>query len=482
MHKTATRSTEKGEGSRSLRHRIRPGLLLAFVIALAAYATLAVNWYPVITPDSLEYLDHSQDLSGYGFVQSGFRQIGYPLWLAATSAIAGVFGLEPLGVAAVAQRLMLVGAMIVAIVVLRWWAIPIAATVMLPTVVASSNLLLTEAVAVPIAVATAAACVALHKPDHRAMRTVWLAVATLGAITLPIIRLHYAVITAAVALAVLASNLGGSRVRRDSAIAIAMMVFSGVALCGALAYENHNENGIFMPSLGSERARFWVSWHTTVGGHEDAFRDHSPDIYLDGNPDTFILQTDNSPISYSEQREVYADATDRMFDAIGANDIEERLKSLLGVIRGSRIDDLGPALTYAASPSAGLTPDVIHQYSSVAKVDPIWIAETYNDGREPRALLTLGRFLPAVRLPHIASAVVMIVPYVLGLSIYLMAFRRSRWLAIVSAFVVVTYALASFVYTFDNLRYLLPAYLFALVTVSGAAMAKWGSEIGTSVE
>jgi hypothetical protein len=457
-------------------------LLLGLVIALGVYSMSAVNWYPVISPDSLQYLDHSQDLAGYGLVQSGFRQIGYPLWLAVTSTFAGVFGLEPLAVAATGQRLILGGAIIIAIVVLRWWAIPIAATVMLPTMVASTNLLLTEAIAIPIAVATAAACVALHKGATATMRNVWLTAATLGAIALPIIRFHYAVLTVAAAIAILASNVGTDRTLRKPAIAVAIMVFSGAALCGALAYENHAEHGILMPSLGSERARFWVSWYTAVGGHEDEFREHSPHIFLDGNPDTFIMQTDNSPTSYSEKRTVYAEATNRMFDAIGANDLVERLKSLAGVVRGARINDLGPALAYAASPSAGLTPDVIHQYASVTEVDPVWIAETYNDGREPSALLTLAPSMPTLKLPHVSTAVAMIVPYVLILSMYLMFFQESRWLAIVSTFVLTTYAVASFVYTFDNLRYLLPAYLFALVAVSGSAMAKWGSVSGDPPE
>ncbi|HEX9977523.1 MAG TPA: hypothetical protein VGB41_02745, partial [Acidimicrobiia bacterium] len=57
---------------------------------------LSVGLIPTVTTDSLTYLKYSNDLTGNGFVLLGYRQFGYPLFLALVDLLGRGFGIEPL--------------------------------------------------------------------------------------------------------------------------------------------------------------------------------------------------------------------------------------------------------------------------------------------------------------------------------------------------------------------------------------------------
>ncbi len=78
------------------------------VLAAAVISRLlAVNLIPVITNDSVGYLSQAQDLFSDGLVRGGYRQVGYPLFLASTDIVGTVLRLEPVLMTAAIQRLLL---------------------------------------------------------------------------------------------------------------------------------------------------------------------------------------------------------------------------------------------------------------------------------------------------------------------------------------------------------------------------------------
>ena len=463
--------------------RVKLVSLGTLAVGLVVWAVGSVFWLPIIVPDSLMYLDHSQDLLGTGLIQVGFRQFGYPLWLAAMSGIGHLTTLDPLWLTVVAQRLLLIAAIAATIYVLRWWAAPLTFVLLLPSTIAYTDFILTEAIAIPIAVLAASACVAsFHATEKRPMLAS-LATAAIAGSALPMIRLHYGILTVAVAVAIAVATHRRDAFRRWGVVWLSVVVISSSLLIVALSLENRAENGILYPSLGSERVLFWSTWVTIVPGHRDDVARALPDVYLDGSPDAFILAIDNSGRSFDEQRAAYAAATRAIFDVTGESLNIQRLRSFAGVFAGARIDDLGPVLFTAAQPSmTGEASLYIHQYGAVASVDPEMIARRYNDESPARPVLmistTLRRLVPP--MPYVGNVMLLIVPLTMLASIYLVQFSESRFLAALSVSVLLGYALASSLFVMDNLRYLIPAYAFALVITSGAARQHWSASSPTA--
>lgn len=237
-------------------HLPRRGIGLPTTVAVLVYAMIRVNWLPIIFPDSLMYLEHSNDIFGVGLVQVGFRQFGYPAWLAAIDSLAGLINVEPLALTVILQRLLLIIGAMMAVYVLRWWATFIVLVLALPTMVVYSNFILTEAIGVPVAVIAAVACVALFKPSSRSVGTVALLIASVAAAVLPMIRLHYGLLSVAIVVSIAIALLRDPERRRQGVMAILGIVASISVLVVSLSIENKAENDIFFPSLGSERVLF----------------------------------------------------------------------------------------------------------------------------------------------------------------------------------------------------------------------------------
>ncbi|GMQ98021.1 MAG: hypothetical protein BMS9Abin17_0525 [Acidimicrobiia bacterium] len=448
---------------------------LTAIVFMLIYAVIRVNWLPVILPDSLLYLDHSNDLIGEGLVQVGFRQFGYPLWLASVDVLAGLLDLEPLALTVILQRLLLVLSAGLATYVLRWWATPIVAVLVLPTTIAYSNFILTEAMAVPIAVIAAVACVRLFiAREDRAIG--WLATASLAAAALPIIRLHYGILTVAIIATIALTARDRSAGRRSSTIAIVGIIISTSLLVLALSIENKAENDIFSPSLGSERVLFWSTWEKVVPQNSVTVAAAIPDVYLNGTPDAFILMVDESDMSFADKNAAYASASKQIYDVTGASLNAQRFSSFLGVLGGARFDDLASILLKAARPTAASDIErYVNQYGTVTPVDPEDIAHRFNSDRPPSAVLTIADRIPGIPSPYVGFALAVLVPSALLGGFYLLQFRNSRRPALVGTGTLLSYAVVSSVFLMDNLRYLLPAYLFAIVLISGAASLRWGS-------
>jgi hypothetical protein len=451
----------------------RVGALL--IIALVGLAVVWVNWLPIIVPDSLLYLDHSNDLLGMGLVHVGYRQFGYPLWLATADFTARLLGTEPLALTVVLQRMLLVASVGVSMFVLRWWAIPAALLLLLPTAVAYTNFILTEAIAIPIAVIAAAASVALFQQHRQRITLIWIGVAAVAGAVLPMIRLHYVVMTTGVLVAILISTRRREgRIHRWGVVAASAVALGTVILVGSLALENLDENEVFFPSLGSDRWLFWASWETVVTQHRDDVAVALPEIYLDGGPGAFTVMIDESGGTFLERQAAFASAVDQIFEVTGASLTSERAKSFTGVITGSRIDDLGPVLRTAASRDSARDPTrYIHQYGAVEPIDINKIALLYNAGHPPTAALSIASRFPSIPTPYLGLLIAGLIPMTILVGLYLLQFKAARVLALIGLGVILGYAASSFLFLMDNLRFLLPGYLFAVIAVSGAAQLYW---------
>lgn len=443
-------------------------------IVVIGYSVVRVNWFPAITPDGLNYLDHSNDLIGIGFVQFGYRQFAYPGWLAFVDWIAGIGSVDPLGLTVILQRMLVIVAAGFTVLVLRWWSAPIVLIALSPSSIAYSNYILTETIAIPLAVTAAAASIAILQNRPRTHTRMWLGIAIAAGVILPTIRLHYAVISTAIAVAIFAAGRVREQSRRRTIAALLIMGLTFSLLVGALSLENRQESGVMLPSIGAERLMFWMTWETVVVSHRDEVARAMPDIYLDGSADAFIRKMNSSDLSPGEQRAVYESAVDQIYATTGVSQIGERFRSFVGVITGSRLDDLGLSLRSMASPvldaSSGM---YIHQYESVTPVDSEMIGNRYNGGTPPVAVLTAAEVMPAFPTPSLNVTMSYVIPMILVIGAYLLLFAKARLMAAIAVGVILAYSVASFVFMMDNLRFLLPAYVFSITFLLGALREYW---------
>ena len=136
----------------STRKRALRSAAITVLAAAVISRLLAVNLIPVITNDSVGYLSQAQDLFSDGLVRGGYRQVGYPLFLASTDIVGTVLRLEPVLMTAAIQRLLLSIGIAYSVWLFRWWAIPVVVVATAPDIVAYTNLILTEALMVPLAI------------------------------------------------------------------------------------------------------------------------------------------------------------------------------------------------------------------------------------------------------------------------------------------------------------------------------------------
>ena len=443
-------------------------------MVVVSHSVLRVNWFPAISLDGLEYLDHSNDLLGIGFVQQGYRQFGYPAWLAVIDALSGVISLQPLGLTVVLQRLLFIGSAGVAVWVLRAWSVPLVLVLLTPSAIAFSNFILVETVSIPIAVIGAAAVVALLQSQTQARPMMWLGFATAAGVSLPMMRLHYAVISLGIAAAILWAYRAKNISRKSTVAALSIMSLSLVLLVGVLSLENLKESDVLFPSVGAERNMFWATWENVVDSHREEVAQAMPDVFLDGSDFAFVRRMDASGLSVGDQRAVYSSVVDEIYLVTGESKTAERFRSAVGIMTGSRLDDIGSILRFLASPTAPTDFDLyIHQYGSNSGLDSDAVGLRFNDGAPPTVVLAASDLVPNIPSPDLGVVMLYLIPVMLLVSVYLLRFEDARPMSAIAIGVILAYAVASFLFMMDNLRFLLPAYLFSIAVSLGGIREYW---------
>ncbi|MGH8916029.1 MAG: hypothetical protein ACRDZM_16145, partial [Acidimicrobiia bacterium] len=248
--------------------RLRPFVAstVYLVIGLFALSTLlSVSIFPVITNDSLTYIDYADSLGTHGLVHAGYRQFGYPLFIALGGVGSSILGVEPLLTIAILQRLLLATGLGYAIWLWRWWSAPVVVLVLSAETIAYTNLLLTEGLSLPLALLIGCATAHFFKlragqsldSSPRLAMTLAVVVAAL-ALALSSIRFPFAVFGICPLLVLIGAR--GTTIARRASIVFGVYLALSISLVGLVSAENFTEYGDFSPSTRGARTEYWAAW------------------------------------------------------------------------------------------------------------------------------------------------------------------------------------------------------------------------------
>lgn len=459
-------------------------LISVVLLSMAVLAVVvAVDVYPIITNDSLAYLGHSNSIGSTGFVQAGYRQIGYPAFLALVDAVATAFRLEPLLLTALIQRLIYLGALGFGVWVWRWRALPLVLFAVIPSLAVYTNFILTEGLAIGLAlwyavltswVIRLAAAPTGDTDSVRPGSRMMIAGASVGAIVvlLVTIRFQYVLMVFGLSAVLFVMHRVGKEVRTASyviGVSVVLLISSFLVMTSR---ENAEEYGTFFPSVRGERSQFWAAWQAVfVVQPENRSNVELADLYADGNPYNIMGEIDSLP-SYAQQRIQYDEAMDRLLVAAGTSWWSERTAAFLGVLQGGRIDDVR-SIVYSASRS-----NFWNVEASMYRAGPIrnegvkYFIDRFNDGRRIEPLL-VSALAPMRTFPYFVSIYSWLLLVALAVLVGGMLFEQARLVALVGIATALVTALVFGYFLMDNVRFILVPLLFVLGASTGAADSMW---------
>ena len=446
--------------------------LTGLLIIGVGIAVLSVDVFPVVTNDSVLYLEHSRDLGQGGLVQYGYRQVGYPLFLATTRTVANVFGMEPLLTAVVVQRLLLLIAAFLAWRLWKWWSVPVLALAFSPHILAFANLLLTEALALSLALLLIYPTVRylrlLGSGTERAerRRAGWLGLAIVSlVVALFSLRFTYAVF-AAVPLVLLGASWRTPYRRSAFGTLGASIVLMGVFVF-TMAAENDDEFGVFSPNVQGEAVEWYYAWQQVFTLHPE--NQGNPDLelfYDSGFVHDFNREAGAMGLSHEERSAAYDREVESMFDAAGIDLLSSKAKSALHSLTGGRLHDTGGVIN-AILASDEVNKELLYLNEYAQREGPEAFEQEHNDGRAAGAIV-FGWAVPSP-IPSTKALVSVLLPVGLLAMLVGVAFRDTRPLSVMGLLVVVAFAAGMGWIWADNLRFLLPTSAFGIAAGSGVA-------------
>ena len=444
--------------------RIGAPILLG-LIALSAF--LSVNTFPVISNDSVLYLDHSRDLAEGGWVTYGYRQVGYPLVLALSRWTANLIGAEPLIFTAVSQRLLLAASVVLAWWYWRWWALPFFAVLLAAHTIAYSNFLLTEGLAMPMSalmVFPTVQFVRVLRSETSVDKTRRLrllgSLIVVGVLVLYSLRFTFVVFGFIPLWLVVASWRTAHR-RLALTMGGALVVLGGLFTV-AVTSENQREVGVFTPSAGGEVVRYYFAWRQVFTVHPENSANPELAEYFDGGVvHDFSREVSGMDLLYVEQVAVFDREIESMLDAAGMPILGSKVRAVFFALAGGRLDDLKAAVEAVV---ASRRPDVdglinLNQFAAQNGADAF--ADEYNDSQLPEAVITdpIGALPP---IPPTRSVVRVLLPLALVVMLAGLLIQRTRLISMIGLSVMVSFAAGVGWLRADNLRFLMPPSVFAL--------------------
>lgn len=457
-----------------------PAVLASAVLLAMA---LSVDIYPIITNDSLEYIEHSNSLGELGFVQLGYRQVGYPAFLASTDTIATVLGVDPLFAAAFVQRLVFLGALGFIAWIWRWPALPLVLFGMLPSLAAYTNLILTEGLAVGLALWYAALVAwtvqRLSDPTDDSETLVshrWFvaAGASAGVIfaLLVAIRFQYILMNLGLLAVLYVLHRSGKKLRTASfLIGASIVIFVSLFLL-ATSRENSEEYGVFFPSVRGEKSQFWAVWHTTFELHpENATNPELLDLFDGGTPYAVMRDIERLP-TYALQQARYAEAIEHMIDVSDLTWWKARKAAFFGVLSGGRFDDVeGVVFAASRSDSENVEESMYRAYVFDVRGAKYFV-DTYNNGRELEALF-ISKISPVRGMPYFVWLIGgMLLSAMAVLAVGVLA-KPSRLLSLVGLMTLGVSGVVFGYFLMDNVRFVLVPSLFVLGIATGVGDMIW---------
>lgn len=421
------------------------------VSVLLVVRVVSVPIVPVVSNDSIGYLDRASAPLATGLVDQGWRQFGYPLFLDVAGDLGSLIGWDRLFAMAAVQRLVFALGIWLVWRTLRWWALPALLFVGSETIVGVTSLLITEGLIVGVATVFGACLVAaIRSRDSRATGR-WHAASLVSLLVLVSLKLQFAALILPYLLITLVVYRGVAR-----AVTLALPVaFSAVLIVG-MSFENANEVGRFEPV--SERAR--ASWY---GAYQAVFTVHpanaeDPELaryYDDGDLYEFLHDLERREPEYSVRREVLNQRIHDMFDAAEMSPAAERLQSFIGAIGIGRTDDIKGLVDLVRHADPGSAETTLSRNSFARSHGAQAVYESFNHGRRPSMVLAQpAREL--VPLPRDVRARHMLIGWSIVISFVIHVASRRGWWWVSGGMLIAMAAIAAALATsyMDNARFL----------------------------
>jgi hypothetical protein len=437
------------------------------VLIVVAVSVLSLNTFPVATSDSLFYLDYSRSFDTYGLVTLGYRQFGYPLFLATVRGAAGVVGVEPMLAVAIIQRALLLTACVLAWVHWRWWSLAFIALMVTSETLVYSNLMLTEGLALPLGaliVFPAIFCMSALRDGSYQEKTssvlMWTVVVSMMALALFSLRFPF-VVFGAVPLALLIAAWGTS-LRRKVAV-----IFGGFVLCGAvftlvMSVENDRDFRVFAPSANGATARYYYAWLQVFRVHpKNQTNPALAEFYNEGRLRDYITSVQEADTTHEEKWALYDQRTDAMLEAADMSIMGSRLSSMMWSLAGGRIDDIGTALVQIIPATRDGIERAMYFNGYYQENGAAALETRYNEGQRAEAVITdaIGRPLPS---PGTRWVLAILLPTSLIVMVAGLWRPAIRLLAATGLTVVFAQAIGMGWIRTDNLRFLLPGSVFGV--------------------
>ena len=441
------------------------------LVLLIASFVLSVNTFPVMTNDSVFYLEHSHDLLGGGLVENGYRQVGYPFTLAVIRTVSGFLGAEPLLAAAVLQRVLLIVAGYLSWRSWRWWSLPILVFFVAAETLAFTGFLLTESLAMSLAVILVFPTVRFvelmqKRTSLDKRRAIWLGgVIVAFVVGLFSFRFTYAVFGAVPLTLAVAGWRTPYRRITTSMLGVTVMLMGVFTLVTSL--ENRAEHDVFAPSVRGEAVRYYFAWQQVFTVRpENRIEPDLDGFYNGGFVHQFNRDVDAMALSPSGEQAAYNAEIEAMLEAAGIPPTRSKLESSLFALQGGRLHDLHDAVDAVVASRRSDVEDLIYLNQFAMRRGPEEFVEEYNGGQLVEAVITdpIGVVAP---VPSTRSLLGFMLPAAIGLMLLGLAVRRTRALATVGLLVVVAFALGLGWIWADNLRFLMPTSAFGLAIASG---------------
>ena len=444
---------------------------LAVVLGLVALsAFLSVNIFPIVGNDSVLYLDHSQNLSGGGWVEYGYRQFGYPLVLAVNRFFANALNADALLSMAMLQRLLLAAGAVLAWRFWRWWSLPLIAFLVSAETLAHANFILTESLAMPLAVLLVfptILCIEILQRDEdgseRRRLMVYGAIVAAGVLVMYSLRFTFAVF-AAIPL-VLAIQAWRTPHRRLMLWVLGLSV-SVIAVIGVLtSLENQREHGVLTPTASGNAVRYYFAWQQVFEVHpENPHDDDLARFYDRGQVHDFSRGVQ------AQDDAAYDAEIEAMLEAAGIPVFGSKVQSFWYSLIGGRLDDLEPAVQRTIDAQRLEVDPLIYLNQYAMRQGRERFVNEYNDGMPVGAVITDPVGMPSP-LPSARDLASWMVPISLVVMAIGLAFPSTRPLSAIGLIVVLAFALGVGWLRADNFRFLITTSAFSIAAGSGVLAA-----------
>lgn len=448
------------------------GLLLA---GGAGSSLLSVNTFPMIGNDSVVYIEHSRNLIDSGLVVHGYRQFGYPTALWLVRSVSDVAGVEPLLAMAILQRSLLVLGGLLAVRYWGWWATPLLIFLIAPGTIAYTNLILTEGLALPLALLLVFPFVSYLKllgadpqGERRRVALILGVLMVVMATALFSIRFTYAVfglVPLAVAVAAWRTSY-----RRPALLLFGAYVLAVGSLTFMISLENQREHDVFHPSADRGFTAYYYAWHAVFADPSNRAAPQLAEYYNDGVVYALERELNARGLSYSEMQEELRRTIEAMLDATGQTVLGSRVERTAWGLIGGRRHDTAVVINGIVTSDRHDVNVWINRNSYAIENGPEAFAQRYNDGRLPEAVTSdhLG-----VTLAFLRARIVLALALPAAMATLLVGLRSpaTRLLGLTGLGVVLVAAIGHGLIWADNFRLLIVSSVFGVA--AGVAVAHW---------